>query len=189
MPRTFMMVDCETLALTPDALITQIAVGVYDRDAGQITSMLVLHPDTHEQSNRRIDYDTVSWWMKQSAPAREAVFGYTGERFKKARIREILHAFCANAEGGIWAAPSAFDFALLRDYFDACTPWSYRAERDMTTLRRLIDPDSTLEPPSDAAREHDAAYDVEWQSTYLTLLLARFDRLRGPDFRLQGLDK
>jgi hypothetical protein len=173
-----LMLDCETLALTPDAVITQIAAGCYDLEAGEMLSLYSWHPNLDEQASRRVDPNTVMWWLQQSGQARNALQCPAQNRRTATQIEaHVSNLLRTHQLKTVWASPAMFDLPLLTNYFGS-KPWSYRDERDMSTIKRLFDPHGEIEAtiPTDEQRQHDAAYDVEWQCAYLHALYLRCGR-------------
>jgi hypothetical protein len=163
-----LMLDCETLALTPDAVVTQIGAVFFDLQYPEAAAHgQTWWPDLAEQAGRRIDVNTVMWWMQQSDHARKSLIVAPHKREKKREILAHLTKLMTvhNVET-VWAKPAMFDLPLLTDYFGA-KPWSHRVERDMQTIVRMYDPEGKLAPAGDPDKAHDAAYDALWQCQYL----------------------
>lgn len=160
-----MMLDIETLALTPDAYVTQIGVCVADLD----TREYLFEPTnfwTDSQQNGRIDINTVGWWMQQDRNVAASVFDPKAKRTDAAGIFVMLEHLYETHECTVWASPAMFDLPILTRFFDNQKPWKYNDERDMMTLYKLLDPTGTNAPPPNE-KAHDAAADAKWQMEYL----------------------
>lgn len=159
------MVDLETLATGPDAAITQIAAVAFDINTSTLShafSGLIRNP------GGRVDIATVAWWMQQKhAPELGAKLADPEQAGDE---REVLSAFsdfvrlCGDVEA-VWAHGATFDFPVLESAYrrhGMAVPWGYRLPRDTRTLYAVA-PSGMPRPSKDETREHDAAYDCEYQ--------------------------
>lgn len=169
-----LMLDAETLALTPNAFVTQVGLCV----ANTITREYRLEPinfwiTNTGQEKRVIDIETVRFWMQQDREVAAGVFNSpVDKRVTPKELFDYLQSLCSGIDGiTVWASPSVFDLPLLQSLFGGVKPWSYRAERDMVTLYKLLDPEGTWQPEENL-KAHDAAADAKWQMEYLFNLLA-----------------
>jgi hypothetical protein len=172
-----MMLDTEAFGLDPKSVVVQVAFCCHD-----LASNALLTPgtvsmicNTDEQTMRSCDPSTVKWWLKQSDHARRAVS--VGTDMLTYRASDVHQVICKDIRNYgidyVVAKPSTYDIPLLTSYFKDfgfTTPWNYRQVLDMQTLARLFDPTKELMPDGDPGREHDAAYDVEWQTAYMQIL-------------------
>lgn len=184
-----MMLDTETLGLSPKSLVTQIAAGWYDLEARKMIALWSWLPNLDEQWDRKVDAKTVMWWLKQSNDARLAITG--DQRTEAYHIwQEVKRLAETVGAGGVWAKPATFDLPLLADYFEETTaeqqPWHYRQARDMQTIARLYDPHGLVEMtvPKDDSRAHDASYDVLWQCDYLAALYHAVGGFKLPEMAI-----
>lgn len=157
------MLDAESLGLTPDSVVTQIALCVYDLANDKVVNELCWWPDLAEQRDRVIDPTTVAWWMQQEREAQNGVFRPPAVTYKANILQQMR---TATERISVWAKPAMFDLPLLTSYFGV-KPWSYRDERDMQTLVRLCDPINSLQPDISGTTAHDARSDALWQARYL----------------------
>lgn len=173
-----MMIDCETLGLGSDVFVTQVGICIANTETREY-----LYPPTNfyptiGQDHRRIDFNTVRWWVKQDPKVIASVFE-TPEGHKRCTPKELFDAIKAavDAHPGItvWGSPAMFDLPLLSHLWEA-KPWKYNFERDMMTLYKLLDPKGELQPPNNGMG-HDAAADAHWQMEYLFKLLDRVRQL------------
>lgn len=169
-----MMIDCETLGLGSDVFVTQVGICI-----ANVQTREYLYPPTNfyptiGQETRRIDFNTVRWWMGQDPKVIKSVFEVP-EGHKRCTPIELFNAISAAviAHPGvtIWASPAMFDLPLLSHLWQG-KPWRYNMERDMMTLYKLLDPYGELQPPPNDMG-HDAAADAHWQMEYLFNLKAR----------------
>lgn len=171
-----LMIDIETLALTPDAHVVQVGYTV-----GNWLTKQILVPATNvwldDADTGYKDMSTIRWWMNQSDAVRRSVWG-GGPGVTRGFLHADLTRLVAAHSPDVWASPAMFDLPILTAMFKRHgldKPWHYRAERDLLTLRMLFDPSGALKPPANDLA-HDAAADAAWQLQYLFNLM---DKIRG----------
>lgn len=171
-----LMIDIETLGLQPTTVAHQIGFCGADLLTGeyliQPTNLFVI-PD----SGQKIDFETVVWWMNQSAAARAAVYPREQSRMYAALAFSTLKDAYLNLGGKdagvtVWASPAMFDLPILTHAFGLARPdlrepkpWPYYMERDLMTLYKMLDPEKLLKPTNPV--EHDAASDAKAQMDHL----------------------
>lgn len=135
------MIDLETLAKTPDAMILTIAVVPFDPRAEPMASTKDL-PSTFfyegvrlKDQMRRVDWDTFDWWQTQSEEARREVFW--GQRAKGLPyILGKLTTFLGE-NPVVWCQGLTFDIPILEDAYRQLNlrpPWHYADTRDTRTV-------------------------------------------------------
>lgn len=127
-----LMIDLETLATTPDALILSIGAVFFDRDQPGKLGEEFYQRIMVDQKHGRICGETLSWWMERRAawPAGDAV--------------HLVHAlsnfvrFVGDpARLRIWGHGADFDPPILHSAYLACgmdRPWGKGQVRDTRTL-------------------------------------------------------
>jgi hypothetical protein len=114
--KTFMMVDCEALALTANAVVLSIGACTYDVDG--IKDSIELFPSVSPQvaAGREIDDETLMWWFGQPEAARKNIIN--GERQPLQIIAdefvEWAHTQRVIADGkeNLWFSAFGTDFDL-----------------------------------------------------------------------------
>ncbi len=165
-----MMIDIETLGTTPDAVVVQIGVVVGNTETGAVLRKVGWCISTDEQRDRRMDYDTLCWWMLQADDVRQRVFDMKHAITPTRACAEIDALLSEFQPEEIWAGPAMFDLPILTHLFGR-KPWAFWKERCLLTLRKHVDPDRKLQPP-DNILAHDAVADAAWQFDYLCALRA-----------------
>jgi 3' exoribonuclease, RNase T-like len=140
------MVDLETLATTPDAVILTIA-GIrfnYSRDYKHIEDpydmdFFYCRIDTDCQTHRYIDPDTLAWWAKQDPEVKHEAFS-PNDRLS---LNDAMTAFNYWASGAdrYWANGAAFDFPILETAnadLGNSSPWRYWQAMDARTIYKLV---------------------------------------------------
>lgn len=162
-----LMIDIETLALSPNAAVTQVGFCCADLDTRDYTvhpTALWLNPNDQK---REIDFGTVQWWMAQDREVAKTVFTDREVRVSADHVFNVLQDIVReNAGCTVWGSPAMFDLPILTSLWGGKKPWAYNMERDLMTLYKLKDPDKLLQPPENT-KHHDAAADAQWQLEYL----------------------
>jgi hypothetical protein len=159
--RRDLMIDLETMGRTADAVVTEIAMAIFDhRGSPEATATLYLGVEAAGQmaNGRRVDGETLDWWLKTPRPPRR---GIEMVNFDDARIR--VHNFLkANVNKGstIWANSPSFDCRILRHFMAPLSYWEFWQERDVRTVKSLIPRGKAPAAPKDA---HSALADVHYQ--------------------------
>jgi 3' exoribonuclease, RNase T-like len=160
------MVDLETLATQPDAVILSIAAVKFDpwddyaaRGVGvSELPQLNLLLDIDTQTDRVVDPGTVDWWSKQDPVVQDSIFG-DHPRVSLTDALDQLHRFLWNSSNRIWAQGTHFDIAILEHAFRSqkrAYPWQYWQARDSRTLLDLVSvplPAATHDAVSDCYRQ------------------------------------
>jgi len=106
------MIDLETLALTPDAHI--LSIGACDISNPETT---FYHTVEGTGQNRTTNYSTIKWWLRQSPEAIKAATS----RDCVLELTDMLHALSAFIEAHAfthpWAQGCAFDIVILENAY------------------------------------------------------------------------
>jgi hypothetical protein len=154
-----MMIDLETLALDPKAIVFQAGVVVFD-DNGEMPMSVRLDIDVLPQimQGRSFDPETQKWWMEQDPESwRKNSSGVSVNRL----IDEMNSAFVIHDVKHVWANSPSFDCVILRSLakdFACDLKWDFRSEMDVRTLKSIS---GLLGLPPEEKREttHDALKD------------------------------
>lgn len=190
-PTLLIMVDIESLALGPIPVITQVAMLGYDLEEDEYLDISHSHyypmdPQLNLPRPRKIQGQTIAWWMKQSSDARERF------ELSTAEDPEDLVALCRNLvtvfnqmtrlhpEYEICAKHPTFDIVAIETLLNDVglkVPWDHRRVTDVATdSRRALTNPKNVEKPSGFI-EHVAYWDARWQVNQY--LAARKSRSRG----------
>lgn len=123
MNKTFVQIDCETLALSPNAVVLSIGAAAYD--VAGIFSRIELFPSISEQlaEGREIDDDTFNWWLMQTEAARTSI-----SRGRRASIPTVANQF-AN-----WIAPILNYYGGIENTFFS----AYGIDFDLPVVSTLL---------------------------------------------------
>lgn len=182
MNRTFVQIDTETLALTPNAVVLSIGAVAYDRHG--IFSRIEVFPSISEQvaAGREIDDDTFSWWLMQTEAARRNIatgkresLEATGQRFSD-WYTPILKHYTSIDNTYFSAYGIDFDLPVVTTLLSKYgkLPWEgkdgYRQKLCLRTVQTLYK-DDFVWPSKQVA--HTALADAESQAEAHLLLMRK----------------
>lgn len=133
------MVDIETLAVSPDATILTIGAQGFDPFSDRFTSdTFYARISLESQEGRAVDDGTVEWWSQQNEASREEAFG-EDNRLPLKEALEQLTPILWKAER-IWANGVTFDMVILEHAFKSNglnMPWKYFQVMDARTIYKM----------------------------------------------------
>jgi len=156
------MIDMETLAVSPRAVILSLGAVHFDPYGDQIYDELYFKIDLDDQDklNREIDPNTIEWWGKQDPEIMEEAFS-SDNRIPLIEAVERFHKFSWGCDK-FWSHGATFDLVIIEDLYRQLNkplPWNYWQLRDTRTLFDLgHDPEMTKES------KHDALADARRQA-------------------------
>jgi DNA polymerase III epsilon subunit-like protein len=134
------MVDLETLGTTADAVILSIGAVKFDLNSGKISDE-GFYSSVSVESNlswkRRISEDTLLWWFRQEAAARQVFFE------PKEVLESALEQFSdwiGQDDYEVWSNGADFDLPMLSHAFAQVgieTPWKFWNSRCYRTYKTL----------------------------------------------------
>ena len=159
-----LMIDIETLATGPDAMVMTIAAQVFDPlSTGWPDRHFYARVTPESQPNRKTDDTTIEWWAQQGPEAQREVFEEVGRRDLHDCLDELGKLIWQSDR--IWANGICFDMNILEHAFKEHgipLPWKFYHVRDARTVYALW-PD--LPQPKSAS--HHALDDCKRQITML----------------------
>lgn len=140
--KTHIMLDLETLSSQPDAAI--VAIGAVNFCGMRRSEFYrTIDPKSAQECGGRIDADTVKWWMKQSALARETTFLDKNaiETYGALRDFELwVKQFAFSSTVHVWGNGADFDCVVLRRTYERMhiqAPWKFQHSRCFRTLKSM----------------------------------------------------
>lgn len=153
-----LMVDLETLAVSPSAVVLSLGAVHFDPYSDDIYDELYfkINLDDQDKLGREIDPGTLDWWAKQDPKIMEEAFS-EDNRIPLLEALELFHKFAWGCDK-FWSHGAGFDIIIIENIYRQLNknlPWNYWQIRDTRTLFDLgIDPDM----PKD--NKHDALQDA-----------------------------
>lgn len=158
-----LMVDLETMAVTPRTVILTLGAVTFDPYTDEIFDELYLKIDLDDQDKlgRDIDQNTLDWWAKQEPAVMEEAFSSDG----RISVEDAVTAFHKFAWGcdKFWSHGAVFDLIIIEDLYrqlNRTPPWEFWRCRDTRTLFDLADPEMAV----DKNQQHNALFDAVRQA-------------------------
>lgn len=168
------MVDLETLATSPDAVILTIGAVTFDPASNKIFDKLYYRVDVEscDRLGMTVNDDTVEWWSKQAADVQTEAFA-EDNRVPIEEVIEKFHKFAWNCDA-FWSHGATFDLVILDCYYrklNKVPPWNFWQIRDTRTLFDLgYDP----EMPKEGL--HNALEDASRQAIGVQTIYRKLNR-------------
>jgi len=169
-----LMVDLETLATSPDAVILTIGAVTFDPASNRIFDKLYHRVDIEscDRLGMTVNDDTVEWWSKQAADVQTEAFA-EDNRVPIEEVIEKFHKFAWNCDA-FWSHGATFDLVILDCYYrklNKVPPWNFWQIRDTRTLFDLgYDP----EMPKEGL--HNALEDASRQAIGVQTIYKKLNR-------------
>ena len=165
------MVDLETLGTSPNSHI--LSIGACTMDGSQTFYQAVGEQD------RRIDFDTVRWWLGQSKEAQDVFNHCVQADSLSLALGKFSNWFkeVGDKDSKIWSHGATFDVSMLEDAFRSVgqeIPWAFWNVRD---TRTLIDASQfmfkTDFKPMRKGTHHNALDDALFQAEWMRAIIKR----------------
>ena len=172
------MIDIETIGLSPEAVV--LTIGMVKFDPNSLDDPfdgvhIKLSPNEQKNDGRAINRDTLEWWSRQDPKVREEAFGPEGQLSVREGLVKIIEYFKVldstdHNQGHIylskvWGQGYGFDMTILKNLFqqyDMQEPWMFYQERDSRTLFGLLEQDPR--PAEGQTNLHNALSDAYYQA-------------------------
>ena len=127
MKQDALMVDIETMAVTPDAAILTIGACMFNPRGGVDQTidekfLVRMSLTSNESMGRRIQAGTVEWWLKQSTDAQMGLFDGFVTNLKQGLVmfRQWFQNETRNRPETVYANDPDFDVVILKSAHDSC---------------------------------------------------------------------
>jgi exodeoxyribonuclease VIII len=167
------MVDIETLGVTPDAHILSIGAVMRDKELRDSFAPFYSPIEPISQRNRKIDYSTVAFWRGQTnfpEPTTSAILYDVLNTFHGWCETVAMHCGVSREDIEFWCKGTDFDFVILSNAYAEAgwkVPWKYNMVRDLRTLAKVF---PQINPPENH-NEHYALEDARVQMQHLVNIL------------------
>jgi len=161
------MIDLETMGLTPDSAIVSIGAVLFDPRYNIAEAGTFYRELDWESQGRKIDRETLTWWEGQSSEARAALGGLDD-------LGEVLTDLAARLpkDARVWANGPSFDIAMLEHAYRQHhieVPWKHYNVRDCRTVLDMFENSRGGLNRSLATKvTHNALNDAKLQSSHIT---------------------
>jgi exodeoxyribonuclease VIII len=155
---THLMVDMETMAVSPKTVILTLGAVKFDPFSKGINDQLYLkiNIDDQDELGREIDPNTLDWWSKQDPTIIEEAFS-ENDRTPFAEAINSFHKFAWGCKY-FWSHGATFDLVILENVYAQLKkplPWNFWQLRDTRTLFDL-----GHDPEMPQGNKHDALQDA-----------------------------
>jgi len=178
-----LMIDLETLGITPDSAILTVGIAQFDIHSGEIGNTLyrVIDLKTSLDYGFKINADTLYWWLEQSDDARRAlVQEHNRESIEQAMmsIRSFIVG-CNNPQHlRLWGNGPTFDNAMIRYTYEKVMletfPIPFWKDRCVRTVKAFYPHNLWKKWQMENLRTgtfHNALDDAKYQVKYLCHIL------------------
>ena len=153
-----LMVDMETLAVSPNAVVLSLGAAHFDPFGTGVeeTIYFKINLDDQDVLGREIDPNTVEWWGKQDPAIMEEAFS-EHDRIPLEEAMSRFHKFAWGCDA-FWSHGATFDLVILESLYRQVKrplPWNYWQLRDTRTLFDL-----GFDPAMPKESKHDALQDA-----------------------------
>lgn len=170
-----LMVDLETLAVTPRAVVLTLGAVIFDPAGQGIMDQLYLKVNIDDQDvlGREVDPSTLEWWSKQDPAIMEEAFD-PDDRLPLNEVMNKFHKFAWGCKE-FWSHGATFDLVIIEDILRQLgrpLPWNYWQLRDTRTLFGL-----GVDPKMPQNSKHDALQDAIRQAIGVQNVYAELKRV------------
>ena len=162
---THAMIDIETLATSPEAVILSVGGVKFDPYTNEEPhSFIDMKLDIDEQTalSRDIDNGTMEWWAKQPKEISEEALG-DKDRISLEDMVKTINKWSVGVDV-FWCQGPLFDYAILQNLYAQLgqpVPWNYWQIRDSRTLFNMLPKDPRKDVQMDL---HNALADCYFQA-------------------------
>jgi len=168
---THLMVDLETMAVTPKATVLTLGAIKFNPYANGYGDTLYFRVDIDDQDKlgREVDPNTLDWWAKQDPAIMEEAFS-PNDRVPLVEAIDRFHKFAWGCDA-FWSHGSIFDIAIIEDIYrqlERTPPWQFWQIRDTRTIFDL-----GYDPDMPKGGKHDALQDAIRQAVGVQNIYAK----------------
>ncbi|NBP00019.1 MAG: 3'-5' exoribonuclease [Proteobacteria bacterium] len=170
-----LMIDMETMAVSPNAVVLSLGAVHFDPYSDDIADELYFKIDLDDQDKlkREIDPNTLDWWSKQDPAIMEEAFS-PNDRIPLADAMDRFHKFAWGCSA-FWSHGATFDLVIIENIYRQLNknlPWNYWQLRDTRTLFDL-----GFDPCMPKDSKHDALQDARRQAVGVQNVFSQLRKL------------
>ncbi len=159
------MIDLETMGLTPGSAIVSIGAVIFDPRCNRVTKNTFYRELDWSNQGRQIDPSTQERWTRRVAGARAALDGLDDLEGALADLKTWLPRDCKP-----WGNGATFDISMLEDAYRQHTikiPWKFWNVRDCRTIKDLYESARGGYDKKTGGTLHHALDDATFQAQYI----------------------
>lgn len=168
------MLDLETLGTVADAAIMSIGAVRFDLESNKIDDggfYASVSIDSNLEHKRRVQEDTLIWWMKQGEAA-QGVFHECKQTLRPA-LTDLAEWF-VDDDCYVWSNGADFDLPMISHAFVSVgvpTPWKFNNSRCFRTYKNLPGAKNVKVPFT--GTKHNALFDAVHQAQTAQAIYAK----------------
>jgi hypothetical protein len=152
------MVDMETMAVTPNAVVLSLGAVHFNPYGSGYSDKIYFRVSIDDQDalGREVDPATIEWWGRQDPAIMEEAFS-PDNRISLVDAMDQFHKFAWGCDR-FWSHGATFDLVMLENIYRQLNkplPWNYWQLRDTRTLFDL-----GFDPDMPTGSKHDALQDA-----------------------------
>lgn len=169
------IIDLETGGTRPGDAIFSIGAVCVDLDTGEVGDFFYRVIDVESaQRHGLLTVDTMLWWGRQTADAKQAVFSKENpERVDMFdAIQDLGLWFKNSGSKTVWGNGATFDISMLEHFFlkfEIPIPWKFWDARDVRTLVHLVGRE-IRDQVEFTGIEHHALHDAAHEAKYTSIM-------------------
>ena len=153
-----LMVDMETMAVTPNAVVLSLGAVHFNPYGSGYSDKIYFRVSIDDQDalGREVDPATIEWWGRQDPAIMEEAFS-PDNRIPLVDAMDQFHKFAWGCDR-FWSHGATFDLVMLENIYRQLNkplPWNYWQLRDTRTLFDL-----GFDPDMPTGSKHDALQDA-----------------------------
>ena len=176
MTEQHIMIDLETLGTGVESVFISIGMVTFDIETGKQSGSFYKNVDWQSSidNGRKMDADTVKWWLSQSDSARKAVIK-EGVKLRDALVLldAYIHRAARKGKVFVWSNGSTFDISMLEHAYSSLgikIPWAFYSVRDVRTIKYLGKHLVDKNVFKMEGMAHNALEDAKHQAKYVSIL-------------------
>lgn len=136
-----LMMDLETLGTKSDCPVISLGAVFFDIEKKLLGPSFYLPMDIQEQLDvgRKVDADTIKWWMQQEDAAQNV---FKEKALPPRKVLELFTKFYKqHPKAKVWGNGSTFDISIMESLFHSFKlkhPWHHYNVMDLRTFRRFV---------------------------------------------------
>ena len=165
MKANHVMIDLETMGITPDSAVVSIGAVIFDPRINRVTKNTFYTELDWEDQERHINPDTLEWWGRRAPAAKAALHGLEGLSEALAGLSAWLPRDCK-----VWGNGATFDIGILENAYHQHgidIPWKFWNIRDCRTVKDMYESSRGGFSKKSGGILHHALDDAIFQAQYI----------------------
>lgn len=181
------MIDLETMGTTANAVILSIGAVAFDLESDEISDdgfYASISIDSNLDYGRRIQEDTLLWWLKQPAAALNV---FHEEKTTLAEALEDFSNWMGTDDKFVWSNGADFDLPMIAHAYSQVgieVPWKFWNSRCFRTYKNL--PGAKTVKVENPGVKHNALADAYTQALYVQAIHKHLFGVAGKNVKVKA---